>query len=79
VGRQRDAVPVLAEAFRLDPLHAASASAYASALRAAGRVPEAEALWTDLIRRLPGRAAAVLQPGVLAQRPRATSTPSTAG
>ena len=53
VGRQRDAVPVLAEAFRLDPLHAASASAYASALRAAGRVPEAEAIWTDLIRRFP--------------------------
>jgi TolB-like protein len=53
VGRQRDAVPVLAEAFRLDPLHAASASAYASALRAAGRVPEAEAIWIDLVRRFP--------------------------
>jgi tetratricopeptide (TPR) repeat protein len=53
VGRQADAVPVLAEALRLDPLHAASASAYASALRAAGRVPEAEAIWTDLIRRYP--------------------------
>lgn len=53
VGRQREAVPVLAEAYRLDPLHAASASAYASALRAAGRVPEAVAIWTDLVRRFP--------------------------
>jgi hypothetical protein len=53
VGRQSDAVPVLAEAYRLDPLHAISASAYASALRAAGRVPEAEAIWTDLVRRFP--------------------------
>ncbi|WP_293901508.1 winged helix-turn-helix domain-containing protein [Phenylobacterium sp.] len=53
VGRQTDAIPALAEAYRLDPLHAAAASAYASALRAADRTAEAVGLWTDLVRRFP--------------------------
>jgi TolB-like protein len=53
VGRNADAVAALAEAYSLDPLHAAAASAYASALRAAGRTDEAVALWGDLVRRFP--------------------------
>lgn len=53
VGRQGEAVPILAEAFRRDPLQAATASVYASALRAAGRTDEAVTLWTDLVLRFP--------------------------
>jgi tetratricopeptide (TPR) repeat protein len=53
VGRQSDAVPLLAEAYRLDPLHAAAGSSYASALRAVARTAEAVGLWSDLVHRFP--------------------------
>jgi TolB-like protein len=52
-GRQTDALALLGEAYRLDPLQAASASAYASALRAVDRTREAVSIWSDLVRRFP--------------------------
>jgi adenylate cyclase len=53
VGRQADAVPLLAEAYRLDPFHAAAGSSYASGLRAVARTAEAVGLWSDLVQRFP--------------------------
>jgi Flp pilus assembly protein TadD len=53
VGRQGAAMTPIGRAYRLDPLHAASANAYAGALRACGDIEGACEVWSDLVHRFP--------------------------